>query len=64
MARLETASSVEQQKGALSALRELLVVEGSEVVPPAAAEAAEAEGVPARLRAVALSVGGVLERAC
>jgi hypothetical protein len=35
---------------ALSALRKLLVIENSEFVPPAAVEAADAEGVPACLR--------------
>ena len=38
------------QERALSALRKLLVVENSQFVPPAAVEAADAEGVPACLR--------------
>lgn len=57
--QLDTAAAAdhepEREGATLSALRKLLVMEGSEEVPQAAAEAAEAEGVPARLRAVALA---------
>lgn len=38
------------QERALSALRKLLVVEYTDFVPPAAVEAADAEGVPTILR--------------
>ncbi|GFH19148.1 hypothetical protein HaLaN_16051, partial [Haematococcus lacustris] len=54
--QLDTAQHVpERQDAALSALRKLLVTENSQSIPPAAAEAADAEGVPSRLRSVALS---------
>ncbi|GFH16463.1 TIR domain-containing protein [Haematococcus lacustris] len=54
--QLDTAQHApERQDAALSALRKLLVTENSQSIPPAAAEAADAEGVPSRLRSVALS---------
>ena len=52
--------AIKQQEAVLSAMRQLLVAYGTEIVPLVCAEAAEAEGVPACLRAVALMSGAAL----
>jgi hypothetical protein len=47
--------SVDGGPSGLASMLLLLLIPPTQDIPPAAAEAAEAEGVPARLRAVALS---------